>query len=60
MNRIILVRVEIPALDSLIAYLREQSANQAKIDTLAAQVESLTAHLKQSSGHLNDAVNANS
>ena len=46
----IIVRVDFPALDNLVAYL--QTRQQAKIDALAAQVQQLTATLQQSGSAL--------
>jgi hypothetical protein len=56
MPRLITVRVEIPALDSLLAYLRETDSSQQKIDASAATVVGLTARLKQSTDRQKTAV----
>ncbi len=42
------IRVDIPALSDLVAYLRESLANQAQIDALTGEVTSLTSRLQKS------------
>jgi chromosome condensin MukBEF ATPase and DNA-binding subunit MukB len=50
------IRVDFPALTDLVAYLRDQSDQQKKIEALSAQVEELNTKLSQSSTVLEGAV----
>ena len=51
------IRIDLPALSDLVAYLRARDDQQAKIDALAARVEQLTTKLSQSSTVLKGSVN---
>ncbi len=52
----IIVRIDFPALDSLIAFLREQNNQQDQIDALAAKVTELTDKLHHSQQPLQGAI----
>jgi hypothetical protein len=51
---VVIVRVDFPALDNLVVYLKERE--QGKIDALTAEVQELTGRLQQSSTTLEGAV----
>lgn len=53
-NRTFILRVDFPALDNLVAFLRENQ--QAEVDAITAQVGALTTRLKVSSEGLSQAV----
>jgi len=42
------VRIDIPAIDALVAYLKERAANadQAKVDAIAAQLEPIAGNVQ--------------
>lgn len=50
------IRLDIPALDNLISYLREKDDQQRHIDELAAKVTELTVALKASTAGLQSSV----
>lgn len=54
MNRNLVFRIEFPALDNLVAFLREDQ--QRQIDAITALVGAATKRLKQSSDKLQQAV----
>lgn len=54
MNRNLVFRIEFPALDNLVAFLREDQ--QRQIDAITALVGAATKRLKQSSDRLQQAV----
>ena len=55
-NRTITVKVEFPALDALVEYLKQRDNQQAEIDRLSSQVAQATGALKQSTASLSEAV----
>jgi len=55
-RRLLTIHIEFPALDALVAYLRESDKTQAQIDALTAQITTLTQRLKESSQALQQAV----
>jgi hypothetical protein len=54
LNRAITLRVEFPALDNLVLYLRERE--QWKVDAITAQVRKMNDTLKQSTAGLHQVV----
>lgn len=52
----IVIRVDLPALESLVAYFKERDNQQKQIDALTAQVQELMGKLSQSSTTLEGAV----
>jgi hypothetical protein len=56
---IMTVRVDVPALAALVAYLVARDDSQKKIDALTVQVESLTTGLHQSTADLQQSVDTN-
>lgn len=57
-SRTITFRIDFPALDNLVAYLRENGTlqTQQQIDAITDQVRQVTAQLKQSATRLQDDV----
>lgn len=55
-NTTIDVRIDFPALDSLVAYLKEREATQAQVDAMAAKVTELTNRLQSSGTGLDETV----
>ena len=53
-NRSIEIRIDFPALDDFVAYLRERQ--QTQVDVIAAAVSAATARLKQSQTALQGAI----
>lgn len=46
------LRVDFPALDGLLAYLRERDATQAQIDAITAAIAALTQRLQTANARL--------
>lgn len=56
-SKAIVIRVEIPALSELVAYLKDQDRQQQEVDAMAAKVRSVTGKLRQSREALQGAIN---
>jgi len=54
----ILINVQIPALEAYVNYVQSKDDTQTKINALTTQVQALTVQLAESTGHLEDAVEA--
>ncbi len=56
MPRLFTIRVEIPGLDSLLAYLRDQDSTQKELDAMAVKVADLNDQLQQCATDITNAM----
>lgn len=59
MDLMLSIKVDIPSLTALLAYLRERDQTQATIDAITKRVRQATSNLRTSNTALNAAVNQN-